>query len=162
MCISIWSIAPSCLSHLFFVWWCVKRGWQQQHMAHRCIFTRFCPVWFLTFKKIKWVDCQTFDMCIMQIKLCNIHTRQDFAKMQLCAPFNLPDTKDVIALNGGAVADQKHSTFFFRKKDVSGLLSWHGTKVPATSHMKENRKKKVRRYDCRLAWPHFWSAVIHN
>ena len=38
-------------------------------------------------------------------------------------PFNLPDTKDVIALNGGAVTDQKHSTFFFRKKDVSGLLS---------------------------------------
>ena len=62
--------------------------------------------------------------------------------MRLCAPFNLPDTKDVIALNGGAVTDQKHSTFFFRKKDVSGLLSWHGTKVPATSHMKENRKKK--------------------
>jgi hypothetical protein len=59
----------------------------------------------------------------MQIKLYNNHTRQDFAKIQLCAPFNLPDTKDVIALNGGAVTDQKHSTFFFRKKDVSGLLS---------------------------------------
>ena len=62
--------------------------------------------------------------------------------MRLCAPFNLPDTKDVIALNGGAVTDQKHSTFFFRKKDVSGLLSWHGTKVPATnSHEREEKKK---------------------
>ena len=61
--------------------------------------------------------------------------------MQLCAPFNLPDTKDVIALNGGAVTDQKHSTFFFRKKDVSGLLSWHGTKVPATNpHEREEEK----------------------
>jgi hypothetical protein len=76
MCISIWSIAPSCLSHLFFVWWCVKRGWHQQQSTHRCVFTRFCLVWTIFLVHLKSTKSLDLDLNLEFSKWQLIHSKR--------------------------------------------------------------------------------------
>ena len=41
------------------------------------------------------------------------------------------------------------------------VLTWHQS-TSYQSHEREQKEKKVRHYDCKVAWPQFWSTVLHS